>query len=240
MRKLFLTAWAVSAASAIAPGSAMAQDQSEVLEQIVHLCSDPAMMPADWDGALTGWTRTEPDKASLARYTADTQFQQLYVRDGETFDSFRFMEVIEEHVFLVQNFPDELAYVEATLTDDDTDLRFYSHDSGWQLVLELSRSYAAQSGCMISHQAPEAGVLAHLERPYLSAAPFRVIGGRGLVVTSRVPDETGPAAFVDFGLFILDPAELPEEAMPQTHPARHASAVSLHVHLDAAARGARE
>lgn len=224
-----------------APGIAGAQTNGQlaVLDQAIRICSDPAVMPGDWDAGLAGWTRTEPTVDLIRRHAADRLFQDM-VEDGQPFAAFMLPDLLDEHLILAEAFPEEVSYVEAGIKAEDGETRFYRHDSGWLLVLDLEEPDASESTCTISHREPDAGVMTYLEQPYLTAAPYRMIGGRGLRIMTMVPDGKSPAADVDFGLFVLDPAELPADAMPETHPARFASGVSVTVSLYASSREGRE
>lgn len=228
---------ALSTCLASAPGIAGAQAQGQLatLEEALRICSDPAILPGGWDAALAGWTPVEADSGLLARATADRLFA-IITADGSPIEGLLLAGQLNEHLYLIEDYQYELEQI-AEGNRDDVRPAFYSHDSGWRLAVKHFTDYPEISECLISHDRPDADVIAYLERPYLGASPYAVLGGRGLAVRARTPDGPGLAAVVYYSLFIPDMSLADSPGLPEGHPALEASAVSIEVTLNADSRG---
>lgn len=240
MTRMATAALSIVLATVSGIAGAQAAGQLDVLQQAIRICSNPRLTPDDWDGAFAGWTRTQPTDELIARAAADQRFG-LIVSDNASFAALSPVEVTEQHRLLVDDFASDLADMKANLADGDEDLRLYQHESAWLVSLRLDWTrFPEQSGCIISHQTPDADVIAFLETPHFFAAPFRMIGGRGLFAETAIADGDAPAAELDLALFLLDPAELAPGAIPDSHPAHYASKVSMVLDINSSSRGKAE
>lgn len=222
--------WPLGAAAlalGLAPLSAGAQtpDQTAALIQAVQLCTDPGVMPDDWDAAPEGWTRITPDADLRQRIVADYVLT-MGLSDFLPASRLPLKEALALHSDLTE-------YKRDLIEDFDHEFPvpqkgFFQHDSGWLLVSWSYDEEPERSDCMISHQAPDAEAIAYLEQPYRTLTPFPLPVGRGMAVTTARPVEGG-FAVTDLHVFFLEPSDLKIALLFENHPVHSASAATLEI-----------
>lgn len=227
----------LSACLASAPGlaGAQAQDQLAVLDEVTRICSDPGLMPGNWDAALAGWQRLDPPLDMIARLAADQILQYAAIGGDLPADP----SPAEAQAVLSQlgaKLADEIEAADFGDSYDEMDLRFYDHPSGWFLMVELKADDPTAHECKLSHAQPGADLIATLERPYMTTAPFSTFLGRAFDVEGYVPESTGGTANVEFLTFILDPADVDADLPPESDPRTLGSALSMSIFLFAPGR----
>lgn len=226
-------------ALACAPGLAAAQDnQLQVMEQAVRICTDALIAHGDWNGVLADWQRTKLAEGDLDKLAALHLYSDI-VSQTEYGDHLGPSDDLNRR--LAGYYPP----YRRDISPDWRDLRVWQHESGWWLAVAFRQGNTTdQSTCELWHDAPSQDVATLLGQGYVGLPLNTLAGIRARRITTTLPPppsaETGrisiDANTVRIWTMLRGEADNDTRTYPDGHPARYAPEAMLRIDLEASYR----